>query len=558
MRSALFVALVALVACSSDETSDPCGSASSPCPAVDGAPAFGGVTGVAPDDTGNQLRVVWQPATDDKTAPEHIKYRIYAAMRPDRAGRGAPVLETAPGVTSAYVSVAPPGITHYVVVRAVDEDGHEDANVVEKSAMAVADKVPPTFGGVKTAAPSPNGGIELGWEAATDDHAPPETISYVVYGGTEPTKQLVETAPGVTKVTLPALGPDGAEWKFRVHARDAAGNEDANAVVVAGKLGPDATPPTFAGCGAVDAGGRELSVTWDAATDDTTAAADIAYEVRVATSQADLAGSTPAAHVTGATSARLTSLTPGTPYFVACRAIDAAGNVDKNAKVVPVTTNADGAPPTFAGATGVTVDATLRTATLTWNAGTDDTTQPPGLVYEVYERSGNGAFDFATPKATSTPGATSIVLTDLHPDAELTWVVRARDGAKNRDANSVEVTGATGVSYRLQVLPLLAQDCAVVGCHTNALPMSGLSLGWEVAYDNTVGVTAGERPPGRATPINRITPGDTSESYLYRKIMGVQGTIVGNQMPAPGTGSALSDEEKALMKRWIEQGAPRN
>jgi hypothetical protein len=79
--------------------------------------------------------------------------------------------------------------------------------------------------------------------------------------------------------------------------------------------------------------------------------------------------------------------------------------------------------------------------TLQWNAATDDTTNASQLVYDVYQASVSGGESFSEPTYVSTPGATSFTTPLLPDDTPYYFVVRARDAAGNRDANSVERLG---------------------------------------------------------------------------------------------------------------------
>jgi hypothetical protein len=225
----------------------------------------------------------------------------------------------------------------------------------------------------------------------------------------------------------------------------------------------------------------------------------------------------------------------------------------------PAAISSDVTPPTFAGITSSAFDGNARTIELNWAPASDDVTAPAELVYEVYERIGTGAFDFTKPpRAVSAPGASTITVTDLEPESTLAWVVRARDAAHNRDANTAEAMGTTAISFERQIIPLLRRNCAVTGCHSSGFPAGGLSMSPALAYGILVFVPANLRPPVWHTPMNRITPNETSECYLYRKIMAVPGTFVASPMPAPGTGNVLSTTEKDLVKNWILNGALRN
>ena len=554
---AAVVTLVLLVGCSSDDGAPPCDTCN-PDPL---APKFAGVVAVAPDAAGTNLRVSWAPATDDITQPAAIRYRVYTSVTAGRATSRAAVFTTAPGATSAYVQASPPGVVHYVVVRAVDGDGREEKNVVEKSTVLAPDLAPPSFAGIKSAQSVPDAGITLNWDAASDTQTQPEGMRYVVYGGTESVDLSAPLAEleNVTTVTLNQLGTPNAKRRFLVRAKDAAGNFDNNNAVTDGTLGPDARPPQFAGCSGVTAGSKALLVSWAAATDESTAASAISYEIFVATSAGGQAfGGAPKVSVKNRTSLFVRDLVPATAYYVVCRARDEAGNSDQNTAEKNVTTKSDATAPTFAGITTSAFDGALRTITLNWDPATDDQTPQGDLVYDVFERLSTGTFDYSSPRASSAPGATTINVTGLPSNTALAWTVRARDAALNSDTNTVEIAGKTVPSFASDVQPIFSKNCAVVGCHTSSSLLGGMSLSPSVAYDNLVNMNANQRPPGRPTPIARIFPGDLNESYLYLKVMGVAGTFVANPMPAPGTGNTLSDTNRDILKNWILGGAPRN
>jgi hypothetical protein len=504
--------------------------------------------------------VSWERAQDDRTPIDQIRYRVHASTLPGRALARPPVFTTAPGQTSVMLDVSPSGVDHYVVVRAVDAEEQTDGNAIEKSARAVPDETPPMFAGARSAAPSAHAGVTLTWDAATDDHTPPPGIRYVVYdarGG--PALGEVE---GKTSVTLTDLGHAGEMRRFLVRARDAADNYDANGNVLGVQLGPDEKPPTFAGCSRVTGvGATVVDVEWEPATDVGGASSAVTYEVFVATAPGAHDFAAPAARATGKTSLVVRGLMPSTTYHVVCRARDAAGNTETNTAERSARTRDDATAPTFAGATAdplATPD--LRETTLRWTAATDTKTSEDKLVYVVYETYGTAPFDFGSPRTVTAPNATSIVVGGLPSRTDVRWIVRARDEDWNEDTNTVESTVTTQASFSLDVQPFLEKNCAVVGCHVTPASAGGLSMSPGVAYGSLVGRAANQRPPNwPAGPnIRRVEPGLPDDSYLYRKLEGVQGTIVGSQMPAQGTGNTLTAEQKALIRSWILEGAPNN
>lgn len=92
-------------------------------------PLFSGLGGLVAGDT--VLHLSWTAASDDATDPSLLRYRVYVATQSGDQDFLLPTLETAPGETRATLDGLTNGTALFVVVRAVDEDGREDANTVE-------------------------------------------------------------------------------------------------------------------------------------------------------------------------------------------------------------------------------------------------------------------------------------------------------------------------------------------------------------------------------------------------------------------------------------------
>ena len=73
--------------------------------------------------------------------------------------------------------------------------------------------------------------------------------------------------------------------------------------------------------------------------------------------------------------------------------------------------------------------------------GSNDNTPSAQITYNVYLASAPGAENFSTPTWTTPPGATSYHTPGLPSHGSYYFVVRARDSAGNRDANTVEKHG---------------------------------------------------------------------------------------------------------------------
>jgi hypothetical protein len=78
---------------------------------------------------------------------------------------------------------------------------------------------------------------------------------------------------------------------------------------------------------------------------------------------------------------------------------------------------------------------------LSWSAARDNVTPTDRIVYDVYQASRSRKEDFAHPTYTTKPGATRFSTPELTSAHSWFFVVRARDAAGNRDANTVERQG---------------------------------------------------------------------------------------------------------------------
>jgi hypothetical protein len=104
------------------------------------------------------------------------------------------------------------------------------------------------------------------------------------------------------------------------------------------------------------------------------------------------------------------------------------------------------AAPRFLGATDVGIDdCDTDNGTVSFEVGwwpaIDDNTDPDDIVYEVFQSREPGGEDFSHPTYTSEPGALTVTTPPLPADTYY-YVVRARDGDGNVDANVAEVSGA--------------------------------------------------------------------------------------------------------------------
>ncbi len=521
-------------------------------------PKFDGVQDVAPASA-TSLQVAWAAATDDKTAPESIRYNVYAAASDMGQAFGTPQVTSAPGATSVLLTNLDADTEYFVVVRAEDSDGMEDANNDQQSGTTAADTTAPTFDGVQAAEAAGAAQVKLTWNAATDDLTGAAGMRYVVYYGVQSPVDLdvpsqFATGAGATEAIV-KVPEASSTYYFVVQALDAAGNSSGTTTEVEGASGADVTAPSFGGCTLAEtASASELQVHWAPAKDDTTAADELKYQVFASPTSGAQNFATPAAEFTDVTSGLVGGLQPDTEYYVVCRAVDKHGNADENTTERIAKTLDDSTPPVFSGVTTVTSDDT-GSMDVSWDAATDDKTATADIVYEVYvaNTTGGQMFDVAT--QITDPGVTTLNITGLQPAQDQFVVVRAVDQAGNKDTNTVEGFVRTNVSFAFNIQSIFTANCTFSGCHDNN-GQAGLVLTSGFSYSQLLGLSGTGEPSTQKPSLFRVNPGNADDSYLYDKI--TNDNIIGLQMPNPLSGIVLSQQDKDNIRDWIDQGAKQN
>jgi len=105
--------------------------------------------------------------------------------------------------------------------------------------------------------------------------------------------------------------------------------------------------------------------------------------------------------------------------------------------------------------------------------------------------------------------------------------------------------GSGPATFTLVRTQVLAPSCAIAGCHAgSAYP----NLSADRAYTNLVGAPS-------STGGLQVTAGDPDASYLMTKLTGGPG-MEGDRMPQGG--APLDSTRVALVRAWIERGAPQD
>jgi hypothetical protein len=112
-----------------------------------------------------------------------------------------------------------------------------------------------------------------------------------------------------------------------------------------------------------------------------------------------------------------------------------------------------------------------------------------------------------------------------------------------------------------QVFNVGAKKCT--NCHIGSSASGSMNLGSvadaQAAFFSSPGVPRPTFKEPTIHPIYRVKPGSPDSSYLYQKITGVfsvPGKSVGDTRMPLGGNPYLSDDQIALVRRWIQLGAP--
>jgi len=110
-----------------------------------------------------------------------------------------------------------------------------------------------------------------------------------------------------------------------------------------------------------------------------------------------------------------------------------------------------------------------------------------------------------------------------------------------------DVPAGVPVTYAEHLEPLVIARC--LECHTTEEPEAKLVLEVGTGYGQMV-----SRASTQVPEILIVAPGDVEASYLWSKL--IHEVEIGRGMPRTVVGSIkLPDDEIALYRRWIEDGA---
>jgi hypothetical protein len=112
------------------------------------------------------------------------------------------------------------------------------------------------------------------------------------------------------------------------------------------------------------------------------------------------------------------------------------------------------------------------------------------------------------------------------------------------------VCGQDMATFAADVQPILTASCALALCHAGAMPKAGLDLTVGSAH---VALTTGSSVNCMSTPA-LVLPGNPSDSYVIRKMLGSELCFGGRMPPA----MALPQDSIKAISDWICGGAQDN
>jgi hypothetical protein len=453
--------------------------------------------------------------------------------------------------TSFSVSGLSANTTYYFAVLVKDASGNESLYTpVSVTTGSTADTTAPTTGTAVSCSGTSATGTTVSWGAATDNVSAAASLSYKVVqassSGAIDTVAEADAATvtmawttdttsfGVTSLTA------STTYYFAVLVKDAAGNMSLYAPVsVTTSDTPDTTAPTagtavsFTGTTATG-----TTVSWGAASDIVTTAANLSYKVVQASSSAaiDTVAEADAATVTMAWAVNtltttVTGLSSSTTYYFAVLVKDAAGN---EALYAPASVATSAAADTTAPVTGTAVSFSSTTATgttVSWGAASDNVTAAASLSYKVVQASSSAAIDTvaeadaATVTMAWTANTTSYGVTGLTATTTYYFAVLVKDAVGNEALYApVSVTTSAAADTTPPTLSSVSSSGAAATAVTLAATSSEAGTMYYVVTTSSTAPTATQVVAGQNdSGASAVKSGNSSVSAATAKSFSVSG-----------------------------------
>ena len=402
-------------------------------PADTQAPKAGAIT-EATATAFNSVLVKWTAATDNKTVAEKLRYQVLYNVKGSSEVKTSEVKENMLALTLTGLTEK---TTYVVKVKVMDEAGntaeYQAKEVTTPAEPVTADTQAPKAGAITEATATFNT-LNLKWTAATDNKTAAEKLRYQVLYNVKGSSEVKtsELKENMLALTLTGL-TEKTTYVVKVKVMDEANNAtDYEAKEVTTPAAPEAADTKAPKAGAITEATatafNTLNLKWTAATDDKTVTGKLRYQVLYnVKGSSEVKTSELKENMLVLT---LTGLTEKTTYVVKVKVMDEAGNTaEYQAKEVTTPAAPDTQAPTPA-AISDRITVTDQTATLSWEAATDNKTSFEGLRYQVFWKV-NGS---AEVKNSGTPKAAffSYTIEGLTPNTTYTVWVEVLDKAGNK------------------------------------------------------------------------------------------------------------------------------
>ncbi len=139
------------------------------------------------------------------------------------------------------------------------------------------------------------------------------------------------------------------------------------------------------------------------------------------------------------------------------------------------------------------------------------------------------------------------------PDGAARFAARSLAASGKGLAAAAAERGRRGLDAFDRVRGVFAASCNATGCHTTADAAGGLDLQSPYAWGD-LRRGAALHPGAAARGRRLVVPGEPDASFLYLKCAGTHEADEGDAMPGPG--APLGAGSLALVRAWIEAGAP--
>lgn len=294
--------------------------------------------------SGPSLTVTWAEASDNLTQASSITYKIYMRTSSTSYDLVSPA-KIVVGATSTLISSGiSVGNTYTLFATCSDEKGNTyPTGPLNEKSISVSDTLPPSQITNLAAGSATFTTLLLTW-SPSDDGAGGTTagnMTYKVYASTSSSvstsgSALATVTAGGTSYLHTGLSPATA-WYYKVVAVDASGNQSAGSNEATGTTSTDSTAPTFtsntSSTSITSAGTTSVSLSWTAASDNVTSAANMAYRIyrcSGSTTCSPYSGTLVTTVTGGTTTYADTGLSTSTVYVYGIRAVDSSSNVSTN------------------------------------------------------------------------------------------------------------------------------------------------------------------------------------------------------------------------------------